>query len=494
MFENLLFPWVSLSLIAPLIAAFLAWRDTSADRARLRAGVALAISATSLVAARLEVGAGTPGALHLEPWGGLFLQGWFGVDALNAIPLPLFAFLALGVTLLAPRRDVNPRWICGVLLVTTGTLAGYAAENLVLMVAAWAASAAPFLTPRFFAAPEERTPRLSHLVLIGSLVFLAAGCVLLVMTRPAGVAVPAALGLSTARTGGGPWLHWVFYLLMAAVVLRKGLLPFHSWIVTGFERGPLLPQTLLVNGHLGAFLTARLALPLLPDVAREDLPWIGKLALITAAYTALLVLVERKPRRLLALISISQASFILVGLTSNHATGIAGALLHWQVVAIATTVVTAVYAGLEARIGSDLDTRRYLGLAAGAPRLAVFFLVGGLALVGLPLTLGFCAEDLLLYGTLTRHPQLGVIMPLVTALNAFSVVRLWARLFLGQPGLEVRGLADALPRERWVLTAAVVFLLLAGLLPRSVLRLPTLAAERLGETAPHHQADARHSR
>ncbi|MBK7085452.1 MAG: hypothetical protein IPH53_12640 [Flavobacteriales bacterium] len=37
---------------------------------------------------------------------------------------------------------------------------------------------------------------------------------------------------------------------------------------------------------------------------------------------------------------------------------------------------------------------------APAPRLAVFFLIFGLALIGLPGTLGFIAEDLLFHGAL----------------------------------------------------------------------------------------------
>jgi NADH-quinone oxidoreductase subunit M len=126
-----------------------------------------------------------------------------------------------------------------------------------------------------------------------------------------------------------------------------------------------------------------------------------------------------------------------------------------------------------------------MGLALNAPRLAVFFAVGCLALVGLPLTLGFPAEDLLLQGTLATNPYLGVVLPIVTAINAFSVVRLFARIFLGKPVAAAQTLADALPRERWVLTAAFLFLLLGGLFPSALIRLPAIAAERLAGKAAH---------
>ena len=200
---------------------------------------------------------------------------------------------------------------------------------------------------------------------------------------------------------------------------------------------------------------------------------------MTAGYTAILAISERQPRRLLALLTISQSSFLVAGLESTNPDAIAGALVHWQVAVVATSILTAVYTGLEARLGMVLDSREHLGLASKAPRLAVFFVIGGLALVGLPLTLGFAAEDLLLHGTLETHPQLGIILPIVTALNAFQVIRLFTALFLGRPGQAAETIADALPRERWVLTAAILFLIIGGLFPEIFVHLPARAAGEL---------------
>lgn len=475
--EHLLLPWVSLSILVLLIAAVLVARQTTAARARQAAVAALSISFALLLAALFNAGRAV-GQQFIEPLFG----GLFRVDALNTIPLPLYAALALGVTIFAPRRKVTTRWLTGVLLLTAATLTAYAADNLLLLVVAWASTIAPFLFGFFNVTDEEAMPPLAKWALIASTLSLIIGALLLAGSAP-GADWHEALSLAHPRAGRATPLRWAFVFLMLAVVLRKGLLPTHSWTLAAFERGPLLPLMLLVNGHLGAFLTARLTLPVFPDVARAALPLLGDLGLATAAYTAVLALMAREPRRLLALISISQSSFVLVGLVSNHADGIAGALVLWQVVAVATMMLAAVYAALEARLGTTLNTSGLLGLALGAPRLAVFFAAGALALVGLPLTLGFCAEDLLLHGTLASHPHLGVLMPLVTALNAFVILRLFARLFLGQPSHGARNLADALPRERWVLTMALLFLLLGGLLPGRLVQLPVVAADRLAALA-----------
>ncbi len=476
MSESFTFPWLSLSVLIPLVASFFVWKMNDLSRARRSTVIALAASLAFLLIANFAV-ALTPAAKFTEA-----LWQCFTMDALNAIPLSLFVALCLGVAVLAPKHNLTPSWLAGVLWLCATTNAAYAANNLIVFVLAWAGSLAPFLVMRFFAsAKSERTiPAFSQLVLALSFVSLCIGIALLVYAEHA-----AGLGLTQARTGENSLLFAAFSFLMVAVILRKGLFPAHSWVVTAFDKGPLLPLVLLVNDHLGAFLVARIVLPLLPDVAHTAWPFFSALSLLTAVYAAVLALAERKPRRIFALVAISQSAFILTGLESQTAVGIAGALVLWQVVSVATTMMAAVYAGLEARLGASLNTDKFMGLALNAPRLAVFFAVGCLALVGLPLTLGFPAEDLLLQGTLATNPYLGVILPVVTAMNAFSVVRLFARIFLGKPVAAAQELVDALPRERWVLTAAFLFLLLGGLFPSALIRLPAIAAERLAGKAAH---------
>jgi NADH-quinone oxidoreductase subunit M len=132
---------------------------------------------------------------------------------------------------------------------------------------------------------------------------------------------------------------------------------------------------------------------------------------------------------------------------------------------------------LEVRFGENLTASRHLGLAGHAPRLAVFFVVFGLALVGLPGTLSFCSQDLLIHGTLASHPQTGLLLPIATALNAVSVFRLFTRLFLGRHRTGFTITADALPRERWILTAGVLFVVLGGLFPSAFVALQSAQAE-----------------
>jgi NADH-quinone oxidoreductase subunit M len=142
---------------------------------------------------------------------------------------------------------------------------------------------------------------------------------------------------------------WAFAFLMLAVLLRKGVFPFHSWVLAAFKRGPLLPAALLINAHLGAYLVARVAIPTFPDIAGSALSIVSDLALLTAIYAAVVALAERDPRRLIGLLVISQASFILAGLETATAEGAAGGLIYWMVVAVATTSLAAIYRLVEVR-------------------------------------------------------------------------------------------------------------------------------------------------
>jgi NADH:ubiquinone oxidoreductase subunit 4 (subunit M) len=171
---------------------------------------------------------------------------------------------------------------------------------------------------------------------------------------------------------------------------------------------------------------------------------------------------------LLAFLALSQSACILSGLESRTAEGIAGAIVHWFVVSVSTVGLFGILRLLEVRFGENLTASKHLGLSEHAPRLAASFAILGLALVGLPGTLGFCSQDLLIHGALTSHPLRGLLLPIATAMKAISIFRLFSRLFLGKRRTGFTVMADAMPRERWALAAGVLFVVLGGLFPNMI--------------------------
>jgi NADH-quinone oxidoreductase subunit M len=367
----------------------------------------------------------------------------FRIDSFALVALATYAVLTLITLATRPRVEGRAEGWSRWGWIVAGTALAYVAGSPGVFLLGWALTVVPFWRD----APGA--PRAPRLVLGLSTLSLA-------------------LGFLTGSFAADAPSRWVgFSLIALAALLRKGIFPFHFWIPMAFERGSLAELNLLMNSHLGAYLMVRFAVPQFPDAGADALSLLGVLAIFTAVYAALLALVAARPRRILALLCTSQASFILAGIENRNVEGITGALLLWWVVAFATTSLLAIYAALEARTQEAVQPRGYLGLAAHAPRLAVLFAVSALALVGLPGTLGFTAEDLLFHGALASHPLLGAGLPLATALNAVTALRLLAVLFWGRRGTEVPRIADALPRERWALTLPVLLLVAGGLAPHA---------------------------
>jgi NADH-quinone oxidoreductase subunit M len=386
--------------------------------------------------------------------------------AVEALML-LFSCLTVGSHAGAPaaRLQLAPR-SRGMLFLLGSTLLAYATENLLVLLAAWILTTVPFFLTHVFRADAWR-PRLG-LLLSSVALALATGLI-----AAEGHAI--SIGRLTGQSPGG---MVVFGLLVVAVIFRKGICPAHAWVADAAEGGPAIPTALLLNGHFGALLVAKLIVPLFPHATAGDLfPVLSYLALATALYVAIRALTENSPRRLLAFLSLSQSACILAGLESRTAEGMTGALVHWFVVTVSTMGLFGILRLLEVRFGENLTASSHLGLAEHAPRLAVFFVIFGLALVGLPGTLSFCSQDLLIHGTLLSHPLTGLLLPIATAMNAVSMFRLFTRLFLGKRRTGFTVMADALPRERWILTAGVLFVVFGGLFPNAIVAPGALDAE-----------------
>jgi NADH-quinone oxidoreductase subunit M len=383
----------------------------------------------------------------------------------------LFSCLTFGAILLLPRRDSDRGTIAGILVLLGSTLLAYSTGNLLVLLAAWILSIVPFLWTGWF---RSRAWRPLVALLSSSLALAIAIGFIAANTRAVSIA-----NLKGQSPGG----MVAFALLVIAVIFRKGICPAHAWVADAAESGPSVPTALFLNGHFGALLVAKLIVPLYPQTDRL-FPVLSYLAILTALFVALRALGENSPRRLLASLALSQSACILSGIESRTAEGIAGAMVHWFVVTVSTVGLFGILRLLEVRFGENLSASRHLGLAEHAPRLAVSFAILGLALVGLPGTLGFCSQDLLIHGTLTSHPLTGLLLPVATAMNAISFFRLFTRLFLGKHRTGFTITADALPRERWILAATVLFVIFGGLFPNVIVIQNSAEAVVLDEAIP----------
>lgn len=358
-------------------------------------------------------------------------------------PIQIFAAVLAAVcvvfAVVSPRRDRGGAKLPGLFFLLAAVLLSVLSTAPVFVCLGWWLTLAPFALGLF--GPEGRRKGL-----LGALAVSAA-------------ALTAALFLPAGGTVAG-------IALFVAVWVRAGLFPFQGWLVDAFEHGPLLPMALLVAGQAGDAL-----------LARQDLPgWVGSAALVAAVLASLRNFAEHKPRRIIANVAISHSAFVVAGLLSRNEEGLVGGGLHALVLAVALGTMCAVLRLLEVRVMDVVDPAGKLGLAVRVPQLAVMFLIGALALFGLPGTLGYVSEDLLFQGVLESRSWIGLCLLFATAFNAISLLRLYSTMFLGVLPKHVLIIPDAQPRERWPILLCVLVLIAGGIMPKHVVRLVAPAA------------------
>jgi NADH:ubiquinone oxidoreductase subunit 4 (subunit M) len=247
--------------------------------------------------------------------------------------------------------------------------------------------------------------------------------------------------------------------LGAGVVLRQAAFPFHGWFPSLLERAPMGVVVAFFGPALGVYAHLELLTRGLPEGLGENA---AMLAAGSAILAAALSLVQSDARRAIAYVIVSQSNLIAFGLENHGDVARVGTFLTWQVLSLATSGLAMTLGALAARRGS-LSLLTPGGSFSNTPRMAVAFLILGFGSVGLPLTLGFVAEELLVQGSTAEHPQLGMALILATALNGINVIRCFFMLFSGKD--ESSGEWDLLPRERAALGLAILLLIVGGLVP-----------------------------
>lgn len=367
-----------------------------------------------------------------------------------AVPLTV-ALVGWVAVALCPSAGSRPSTHARILLLVSISLAFVSVSHPLVLAALWATAAA---VAWWEVHDQEGEARVFAAYQLPSTVLVGVGAMFLY------------LGESAAGS----------ILIAAGMAIRQAIMPLHSWFVRFVERAPM--------GVVVAFACPQLAvyghIRLVADALPVDVGYLlAALGAATAVLAAALGAVQVEARRALAFLMLSQSGLVAFGLPSHSALTHAGVLLLWLVLALATSGFAMTMAALEARRGR-LTLDAPAGSFASTPRMAIAFLILGFASVGLPTTLGFVAEDLILQGSVDEWPVLGIALILATGLNGFTVMQSFFHLF---HGARDGGAPDLTQREWMVLTVLLVALLFTGALPGAVVG-SLSDAPSLSESAP----------
>jgi NADH-quinone oxidoreductase subunit M len=269
----------------------------------------------------------------------------------------------------------------------------------------------------------------------------------------------------------------VFLLLLVGFAAKVPLVPLHTWLPSLAMGAPAAVTALIVGLKLGAYGLIRLAIPLAPIAAR-DLHWLlagcGTLAIL---YGGVAAMAHSNLRGMLAYTSLSHVGLVVLALASFSASALQGALLQLLNFSVAAGGGFLVLAFLQRRSGST-DIAQLGGVMRSMPLLSGFFLLFGLAGIGLPGTSGFPGELLIIVAALHSHTGAGLAALFGTVLAAAAFLAPFRRAFLGPlRNAEIAAGEDLLPREKAVLLVPALLILAVGVYPMPILELLRPTAE-----------------
>jgi NADH-quinone oxidoreductase subunit N len=230
-------------------------------------------------------------------------------------------------------------------------------------------------------------------------------------------------------------------LLFVGFAFKVSLVPFHVWTPDVYQGAPT-PATAMfasVGKVVGVAALLRTFLSALPVRSDDWRPVVWVLAAATVVVGAVLAVVQRDAKRMLAYSSVSHAGFILVGLVAASRTNepdavlgvpaVAAYLVVYSVLVVGTLAAVAHAAGAGDAPLSSLD-----GLGRTSPVVAWSATVLLLAQAGVPLTAGFMAKfGVIRAAVATGDHALAVVAMLGAVVAAYLYLRLMVGMWLKDP-------------------------------------------------------------
>jgi NADH-quinone oxidoreductase subunit M len=293
----------------------------------------------------------------------------------------------------------------------------------------------------------------------------------------------------------GAWLNlswWLFLAFFLGFAIKVPMFPFHTWLPDAHVEAPTAGSVILAGVLLkmGTYGFLRFSLPMFPDATRHFMPWLLSLCVIGIIYGAMVAMVQKDWKKLVAYSSVSHLGMCMIGLFALNWIGINGSVLQMINHGLSTgalfLIVGLVYERRHTRMISDFG-----GLSKAIPVFAALFMIITLSSIGLPGLNGFIGEFAVLLG-IFQVPQDGfsffgwsakwwtVLAATGIVLGAAYMLWLYQRTMFGKLDKpENQKLVDLDFREVMTLVPIVVCCVWIGLYPKPFFNILDRPVERL---------------
>jgi multicomponent Na+:H+ antiporter subunit D len=256
--------------------------------------------------------------------------------------------------------------------------------------------------------------------------------------------------LAGVLAGQSPTLVTVLAtLFLVAFGIKAALFPLYFWLPASYHTPPAAVAAIFAAllTKVGVYSLIRVFTLLFVT----DVPYTHTVILVLSGCTMVVgvlgALVQYDLRRVFSFLLISHIGYITMGLGLFTPLALAGAIVytaHHIVVKAGLFLVT----GVMGRVSGTYELDRLGGLYVRQPAMAVLFLVGGLALSGIPPLSGFFPKVALMQAAIGtgRYAIVGAAI-VAGILTLYAVARVWAEAFwkpmprqLERPALPVRAM------------------------------------------------------
>jgi NADH-quinone oxidoreductase subunit M len=264
---------------------------------------------------------------------------------------------------------------------------------------------------------------------------------------------------------------WLFMAFFFGFAIKVPMFPFHTWLPYAHGQAPTIGSVILaaVLLKMGTYGFVRFSLPMFPDASVMMITPIAFLAIIMIIYTAMVAYAQKDIKQVIAYSSVSHMGIIMIGIFAMNAEGISGSvfqmLSHGIVSGALFMLVGVIYDRRHTKLMSEFG-----GLASVMPKYAVIFGIMLMASVGLPLTIGFVGEFLVLLGFYEISPIMTVFAGTSIIIGAIYMLTVYKKTFFGPVTNEAnKTLKDLDKKETWSLIPLVMIVVWLGIYPKPVL-------------------------
>ncbi len=295
------------------------------------------------------------------------------------------------------------------------------------------------------------------------------------------------VALAEAQSLAESTARWLFLAFAASFAVKVPIFPVHTWLPDAHTEAPTGGSVILaaVLLKLGTYGFLRFGLYLFPQAAVDLAPWFLTLGVIGILYGAVVAMMQKDLKRLVAYSSVAHLGFIVIGTFGLTTQGLQGGVLQMVNHGLSTgalfLLVGMIYERRHTRLIADFG-----GIQKVAPLFAAVFTVVMLSSIGLPGLNGFVGEFLVLIGTFVTRRWWAVAATAGVILAAIYLLWAYKRVFHGVPTGENLAFPEMTWRERAVMAPLVALIVLLGVFPGPVLDRMRPAVDRLIEHVEAH--------